>query len=105
VSVLCPGAVETPILDRLPADDLPVTATAPVTARQYLSLLKQTPIAAERFARNRAIIVVPATARALWYLHRLSPSLVGRITGSIARRVDRELLQGGESPADRGGAH
>jgi NAD(P)-dependent dehydrogenase (short-subunit alcohol dehydrogenase family) len=101
VSVLCPGAVETPILDCMPAHDLPATATAPVTPRQYLSLLKQKPIAADRFARlaldgvahNRAIIVVPATARTLWYLHRMSPSLVGRISGSIARRVNRELLQ------------
>ena len=102
VSVLCPGAVETPILDRMPAEELPATATAPVTARQYLSLLKQRPIAAERFARlaldgvarNRPIIAVPARARTLWYLHRMSPSLVGRISGSIARRVDRELLHG-----------
>ena len=100
VSVLCPGAVETPILDRLPADDLPATATTPVTARQYLSLLKQKPVAADRLARlaldavarNQAIIAVPASTRALWRLHRLSPSLVGRITVSIARRVDRELL-------------
>ena len=100
VSVLCPGAVETPILDRMPADDLPATQTTLVTARQYLSLLKQKPVAADRFARlalggvarNRAIIAVPASARTLWYLHRLSPSVIGRISDSIARRVDRELL-------------
>jgi NAD(P)-dependent dehydrogenase (short-subunit alcohol dehydrogenase family) len=104
VSVLCPGAVETPILDRLPADELPATATAPVTARQYLSLLKQKPIAAERFARlaldgvarDRAIIAVPTSARTLWYLHRMSPSLMGRVSDSIARRVDRDLLHGSE---------
>lgn len=96
VSVLCPGAVETPILDRPPAHELPVTASAPVTARQYLALLKQRSIAAARFAglaldavaRNRAIIAVPARARALWYLHRISPSLVGRLSRSIAGRVD-----------------
>lgn len=100
VSVLCPGAVETPILDRPPKDDLPVTPSAPVTARQYLSLAKQKPIAADRFARlalkgvagNRAIIAVPASARSLWYLHRLSPSLVGRISMHLARRVDRDLV-------------
>lgn len=104
VSVLCPGAVETPILDRTPAGDLPATATAPVTARRYLSLLRQRPVAADRFARlaldrvarDRAIIAVPASARTLWYLHRLSPSLVGRISASIARRVDRELVRSQE---------
>ena len=102
VSVLCPGAVETPILDRRPDDRLPGTATPSVTAREYLTLLKQKPVDADRFARlalkgierNRAIIVVPASARSLWYLHRLSPALVGRISTSIARRVDRHLLSG-----------
>lgn len=100
VTVLCPGAVETPILDRGPADDLPATATSPVTARAYLSLLKQKPVAADRFARlaldgvarDRAVVAVPSSARTLWRLHRLSPALVGRISGSLARRVDRELL-------------
>jgi NAD(P)-dependent dehydrogenase (short-subunit alcohol dehydrogenase family) len=100
VSVLCPGAVETPILDRTPPEDLPARATPPVTARQYLSLLKQEPVEADRFARlaldrvarNRAIIAEPATARTLWLLQRASPSIVGRISASIARRVDRELL-------------
>ena len=102
VSVLCPGAVDTPILDRLPDDSLPATATPPVTAREYLSLLKQKPVDADRFARlalkdvarNRAIVVVPASARSLWYLHRLSPALVGRISTSIARRVERDLVTG-----------
>jgi NAD(P)-dependent dehydrogenase (short-subunit alcohol dehydrogenase family) len=106
VSVLCPGAVETPALDRPPADDLPRTATPPVTARQYLSLVGQKPIEADHFARlalrdvarDRAIIVVPATARTLWYLHRVSPALVGRISSSLARRVDRDLLTPHRTP-------
>jgi short-subunit dehydrogenase len=99
VSVLCPGAVDTPILDRLPAGDLPATPTAPLTPREYLSLLRQKPVAADRVARlavrgaerKRAIIAVPARARTLWYLHRLSPVLVDHLTGSVARRVDRHL--------------
>ena len=70
VSVLCPGAVETPALDRLPADGLPRTATPPVTARQYLSVVRQKPVEVDRFARlalksvarDRAIIAVPASA-------------------------------------------
>lgn len=100
VSVLCPGAVETPILDRPPVDDLPPTPTAPATAREYLSLLKQRPVDVDRFARlaladvarNRAIVVRPASARPLWYLHRLSPGLVDRISTRLARYVDRELV-------------
>jgi NADP-dependent 3-hydroxy acid dehydrogenase YdfG len=99
VSVLCPGAVETPGLDRMPAEDLPRTATAPLTARQYLSLVGQRPIDADRFARtalkgiaqNRAVIAAPVSTRMLWRLQRLSPALIDRITTALARRVDREL--------------
>jgi NAD(P)-dependent dehydrogenase (short-subunit alcohol dehydrogenase family) len=102
VSVLCPGAVDTPILDRVPDCDLPTTATPPSTGREYLSLLKQKPMSADRFAQralrhiehNRAVIVVPTSARALWYVYRLSPALTGRAFSWMARRVDRELVSG-----------
>jgi NAD(P)-dependent dehydrogenase (short-subunit alcohol dehydrogenase family) len=101
VSVLCPGAVETAILDRLPADDLPPTASAPVTARQYLQVIRQKPMSADRFAqaalasiaRNRAIIVVPRRARALWYVHRLSPAVVERVCRSIDAEVTKRLVR------------
>lgn len=100
VSVLCPGSVETPILDRSPHPDLPATASRAVTAREYLAVVRQKPIPAESFARqalkevarNKAVIVVPATARFLWYLYRLSPGLVQPMTRMVARRVDRELV-------------
>lgn len=100
VNVLCPGAVDTPILDRLPDADLPATASAPVTARRYLAVVRQKPIHVDRFARlalkgierDRGIIVVPASARSLWYLYRLSPALTGRISIALARRVSRALM-------------
>ncbi|HQF95827.1 MAG TPA: SDR family NAD(P)-dependent oxidoreductase [Microthrixaceae bacterium] len=103
VSILCPGAVDTPILDRSPPSDLPNTRSKPVTARQYLSLLNQKPVSADRFARlaldriarDQAIICVPVAAKSLWYLHRLSPSLVARVSKLIAQRVDHHLLGGG----------
>lgn len=105
VNVLCPGAVETPILDRPPDPDRPPTASAPVTARRYLAVVGQKPVDVDRFARlalramarDRGIIVVPASARTLWYLHRASPALTGRITRLLARRVDRILM----TPADK----
>ncbi|MEY2458530.1 MAG: hypothetical protein QOG30_360 [Acidimicrobiaceae bacterium] len=101
VSVLCPGAVETPILDRVPPADLPPTASAPVTARQYLKRLHQRPMRADAFARaalrqvarNKAIIVVPRSAKSLWYLHRLSPALVERIGRSMAALVIKDLVR------------
>jgi NAD(P)-dependent dehydrogenase (short-subunit alcohol dehydrogenase family) len=99
VQALCPGAVETPILDRR-RDDLPATASEPVTARQYLQLLRQSPITAERFAhdaldavgRNRSIIVVPRRASALWYLDRLSPTLTDRLNRMLAGTVTKRLV-------------
>jgi len=101
VSVLCPGAVETPILDRLPDSDLPATTTPAVTARRYLAVVRQKPVDVDRFARlslraiqrNRGIVVVPASARSLWYLHRLSPRITGALTKQLARKVDRALMQ------------
>lgn len=101
VSVLCPGSVETPILDRPPPSDLPTGSSPAITARQYLAVVRQKPIAADRFARralkevarNRAVIVVPARAKALWFVQRLSPRLTQRVLESVARKVDRELVR------------
>lgn len=106
VSVLCPGAVETGILDAPRAAHLPPTASAPVTARAYLAVVGQRPIPADVFAqralaqvaRNRSIIIVPRSAKALWHLQRLSPAAVERVSRSLARRVDRKLIR----PADEG---
>lgn len=100
VSVLCPGAIETPILDRGPAPELPPTASKPVTPRDYLAALHQRPVSAEQVAvrairgieRNRAVIIAPASAAVPWYLHRISPRLAQRVTGVLARRVDRRLI-------------
>jgi NAD(P)-dependent dehydrogenase (short-subunit alcohol dehydrogenase family) len=104
VSVVCPGSIETPILDRLPPEGLPPTASSPVTARAYLASVGQKPFPAGRFARaalrsvarNEAIIVVPARARALWCLQRISPTLAGRIARILASKVTKDLIRPSE---------
>jgi NAD(P)-dependent dehydrogenase (short-subunit alcohol dehydrogenase family) len=101
VSVLCPGTVETGILDAAPPTDLPPTASAPVSARQYLQALGQRPMGADDFARqalrqvarNHSIIVVPRSAKAFWYVQRLSPAVVDRVGRALARRVERRLVR------------
>jgi NAD(P)-dependent dehydrogenase (short-subunit alcohol dehydrogenase family) len=101
VSVLCPGMVETPVLDRLPPPELPEVPWEPVTPRRYLARLRQKPVPADEFARaalhgvarNRSIIVVPRRANLLWYLNRLSPAVVERISARIAVTVDRDLIR------------
>ena len=99
VSVLCPGAVETPILDAVPADDLSGPTSPAITAREYLAMVGQKPIPADRFARaalagvarNKAVIVHPGRTKALWYLDRISTGLMGVVTRSVARKVDGHL--------------
>jgi NAD(P)-dependent dehydrogenase (short-subunit alcohol dehydrogenase family) len=101
VNVLCPGAVDTPILDRATGPDLPTTASKPVTAREYLAVVRQKPASADDvarralkgLARNRALIVVPASTKPLWYLQRLSPRLAQQVARTIARKVNRELIK------------
>jgi NAD(P)-dependent dehydrogenase (short-subunit alcohol dehydrogenase family) len=100
VTVVCPGAVETPILDRLPPPTLPATSTPPVTARAYLATVGQSPMSADAFARqvvrrvlgNEPIVVAPASARALWLLHRVAPRTTQRVTSRLAAKVQRQLL-------------
>jgi NAD(P)-dependent dehydrogenase (short-subunit alcohol dehydrogenase family) len=99
VSALCPGAVDTPILDEGPPADLPAPTEGrtPLTGRRYMQVVGLTPIPAEKFAdaalrqvaSNKAIIVVPSSARALWYLARCSPGVIERINRMNVRRVLR----------------
>jgi NAD(P)-dependent dehydrogenase (short-subunit alcohol dehydrogenase family) len=94
VSVICPGAVDTPILDRR-------DGVGAVTAREYLRVVRQKPVAADAFARralrgvarNRAVIIEPPSARALWYLHRLSPALTRAVVARLAATIDRKLVR------------
>jgi NAD(P)-dependent dehydrogenase (short-subunit alcohol dehydrogenase family) len=102
VSVLCPGSVETPILDRLPDDDLPFRPTQGATGRDYAGVLGVTPMPADEFARRalrslargRPIIVEPRSTRLFWQLHRLSP----RLTELVNRRLATEVHQALNAP-------
>jgi NAD(P)-dependent dehydrogenase (short-subunit alcohol dehydrogenase family) len=101
VSVLCPGMVETPILDKDPPADLPERHSSALTGRAYLETAGMSPITAERLARialrgvarNRAIIVAPRTLRAGWYLGRLSPNLIDAAGRLTARRVRKQMAK------------
>ena len=94
VSVLCPGAVDTPILDRSGPADLPPMPAGTLTGRQFVQRIGARPMDATEFApralhgvaRNQAIIVVPRSGKALWYLHRVSPALSERVGRFIVRR-------------------
>ena len=83
VHVICPGLIETPLLDTGDPADLPDSFHG-FDVRAHLSALMGTPYPAARLAddvlaalaRDRPIIVSPARARAVWWFYRFSPSLL-----------------------------
>ena len=103
VTVVCPGAVRTPILyggryGRFTAS-LDERVLAPVVER--LRPMDAAPLARRILAgveRNRAVIVEPAWCRALWYLARLSPALADRVSALLLTQVRRHVAA--REPAD-----
>ena len=96
VSVLCPGAIRTPILTMGKYGRYDG-----VSDEQLLKFWEPfRPMAPEKFAeralravlRGDAIIVVPAWWKALWYLERISPALSMRVA-----KVPLKRLRGLES--------
>ncbi len=87
VSVVCPGFIETPILD------------SPVRGADSDKLRKLIPkamppdrcarVILDGVAKNRATIVVTAHARALWYIARVSPDAAIWMATRVIERVRR----------------
>jgi NAD(P)-dependent dehydrogenase (short-subunit alcohol dehydrogenase family) len=106
VSVVCPGAIETPILTggRFGRMNLPGLTDA--KAREMWSLARpmQPDVFARKVlaavARNVAIIVVPSWWKALWYLERLSPTASELVWGKLLDRIRADLA---ELPTDTRG--
>jgi NAD(P)-dependent dehydrogenase (short-subunit alcohol dehydrogenase family) len=101
VSVLCPGAIRTPILEggrygRLKALD-PARMLALWERLRPLDPAIFARKALRAVARNRAIIIYPAWWRALWWADRLSPGLMERFQHATYDRVRREL-EGAQRP-------
>lgn len=96
VSVLCPGAIRTPILTG------GVYGRMTNTGASEEDILKSweptRPMAPDKFAarvlravlRNKAIIIVPAWWKTLWYLERLSPTMSMQVGRLVLKRL-REM--------------
>jgi NAD(P)-dependent dehydrogenase (short-subunit alcohol dehydrogenase family) len=90
VSVLCPAAVETPMLDADNPRDVPAIPWRPDT-RRFLAKLSGKPYPVEALvedalaavSRNVGTIVVPGKARLVWRLARSLPGLVTRTTQRV----------------------
>lgn len=96
VNVLCPSAIETPILDSKNPVDLPEVPWTP-DARRYLSNLAAPPYPAHKMAeevleaieKNRSTIVIPGRARFAWLLGRIFPGLVEKLAAK-ALQIERK---------------
>jgi NAD(P)-dependent dehydrogenase (short-subunit alcohol dehydrogenase family) len=96
VSVLCPGAIRTPILTGGTYGRMTKTGISDEQLLKFWEPFR--PMAPEKFAeralravlRGDAIIVVPAWWKTLWYLDRLSPVLAMRAARLTLKRL-REM--------------
>ena len=106
VSVVCPGPVDTPLLDRSNPPDVAGPATR-FDARKLLTnalgpayppgdLAEEV---LEGVAANRGIIVAPATARRAWELYRHSPeALVDGLAAQTTAALERRRGASGANP-------
>ncbi len=94
VSVLCPGIIDTLMMDGAWAGDvpnLPRSAGAPASLREFLQgsgtafypvngLAEQT---LAGLGKNRAILVLPRRWRSFWTLGRLAPAVAVRLSENM----------------------
>jgi short-subunit dehydrogenase len=92
VSVVCPGYVDTPLLDNVNRG-LPQTAHGPHTRERAIQqqgkLYLPDQLARDVLRgidRNQAVIVTPSYARVAWWVARFAPSLALRSAARISRQ-------------------
>jgi NAD(P)-dependent dehydrogenase (short-subunit alcohol dehydrogenase family) len=104
VSVLCPGAIRTPILT---GGKYGRTNMVGLTDEKILEMwAKLRPMDVGVFAkkalravlRNEAIIIVPAWWKAFWYIDRLSPALSAKVWEAMLGRMFADLEAAGVRP-------
>ncbi len=101
VSVLCPGAIRTPILSGGKFGRINVPGITDEKMRSLWEPLR--PMDVDVFARrvlaaidrNEAVIIEPPWWRALWYLKRFSPAMSSALWGAGLRLMRRRLAADG----------
>ena len=96
VSVLCPGFVETPLLDNGEMVEAPtgVRSIRPLIRAAHGRTVSPESVAQDCLAglrRNTPIIVTPLSARVAWRAYRFAPAVVDKVVDRTARRVLAEL--------------
>jgi NAD(P)-dependent dehydrogenase (short-subunit alcohol dehydrogenase family) len=91
VSALCPGWVDTAILDAETPDGTPVRAhLAEFGLGEPVPPSEIARVALDGLRRNRPLIVAPRAARQAWWTHRLVPALVERRVRRVADALARQ---------------
>jgi short-subunit dehydrogenase len=115
VSVVCPGVIDTPILDKPNPQDLPAVGDFS-GGREMLERLIGKAYPPELLARdvlagvirNRPIIVAPHHARRAWITYRIAPELINRLMPRAFARFSAQgfgrtpVHEPGKSPAQAG---
>jgi NADP-dependent 3-hydroxy acid dehydrogenase YdfG len=94
VHVLCPGAVETALLDNSHPDDMPESAR--IGAREYLTKITGKPVSADDFAvvvldkiaKNKELIFYPRKVKEIWNFSRFFPKKLSK----LARKAVQEEM-------------
>ncbi|HLY50197.1 MAG TPA: SDR family oxidoreductase [Solirubrobacteraceae bacterium] len=102
VSVVCPGVIDTPILDGEGPPDLPSTSMKGLGREMLLRANGGRAYPPDQLAEdvlkgvdeNRAVIVAPARARVAWIANRISPRVVERRTARELAWVRTRLGNG-----------
>jgi NAD(P)-dependent dehydrogenase (short-subunit alcohol dehydrogenase family) len=98
VTVVCPGVIETPLLDRRAPNGLAAVASTP-DPRSFLTRQIGPPYPSARLATdilraiksNRPVLVAPGRARLAWRLDRLLPGATLAFTTHSVRHHQRRL--------------
>jgi len=97
ISVLCPGLIRTPILEKGGRYGKMLIDISPEEMRRLWEKLK--PMSPNIFAqkvlnavaRNKAIIIVPSWWKLVWWMHRLSPSFGIFFAQKRFQKIQKEL--------------
>ena len=96
VSVLCPGVIRTPILEGGKYGKVLMNISDEKLRDMWEKLKPMSPDvfakkALNSIAKNKAIIVVPARWKLIWWLNRLSPSLGMAFAGNRYAKMRKEF--------------
>jgi len=107
VSVLCPGAVRTPILTGGKFGRINFVGLTEKTMLDMWAMLRPMDVgefaqaALDAVARNEATIIFPRWWKAFWLIERTSPALSRVLWGAVLERMRKDIERSGARPLVR----